>query len=204
MWNRARVRTGSLQALAQLGRLSRRYKIEKVQRLSANFERACWRSVRCAEERAYHEKYAFLRHCVDVINFRRREGKERRIPLSNLAGSLASQFTGDNQAQLQRRVQSQIERLRRSLPACLADTDATRFETGQPEQSELLRYCLDHGLGRSDFESAVCTLGEIARLQQLQARLAEPPTTDGSDARGYLKRELLAMARAASAAARPS
>ncbi|GBE61127.1 hypothetical protein, conserved [Babesia ovata] len=194
MWNRARVKTGSLQALAQLNRLSRRYKIEKVQKLSANFERACWRSVRTAEERAYHQKYAFLRHCVDMINFRKADNRSRRVPLPNSAVSLASQFTGSNSSQLQKRVQSHIDDLTAGLPSCLSDTDASLVAAGGSHTAQLISRCRSHGLTMAECERAVCALSEIARLRTLHARLASYTThTEGVEDKCYTKRELELM-----------
>ncbi|CDR93731.1 hypothetical protein, conserved [Babesia bigemina] len=191
MWNRARVKTSSLQALAQLSRLSRRYKIEKVQRLSANFERACWRSVRTAEERAYHQKYAFLRHCVDTINFRKADDRSRRVPLPNTAAALASQFTGSNGPQLQKRVQSHIDELTAGLPSCLSEADASLVTADGSHAAQIVARCRAHGMTTPECERAVCALSEIARLRTLHARLATYTThSEGVEDRCYTKREL--------------
>lgn len=61
-------KNNSLAVLRKLRIYGSRYKIEKIQKLCENFEKACWRSVRVAEESAYMRKYHFLKHCMNVIN----------------------------------------------------------------------------------------------------------------------------------------
>ncbi|KAK1442203.1 hypothetical protein BgAZ_402330 [Babesia gibsoni] len=166
MWNRARVRTTSLQALGQLARLSRRYKIEKIQRLSANFEKACWRSVRCAEERAYHQKYAFLRHCVNVINARRGEAKELVIPLENTASQIAKQYNGHNANMLIKKTNAKIESLFSELPPCLNHLSAKRPIT--TDKATIIDICINNGLSQHESQKAVINVTEIAKLEQVQ------------------------------------
>ncbi|UKJ88378.2 hypothetical protein MACJ_000822 [Theileria orientalis] len=75
-WNKpVKVRKGnSLGSLRQIRIYGTRYKIEKIQKLCENFEKACWRSVRIAEEKAYMQKYHFLKHCLKLINLYRQKG----------------------------------------------------------------------------------------------------------------------------------
>uniref|UniRef100_A0A3B0N4Z3 Uncharacterized protein n=1 Tax=Theileria annulata TaxID=5874 RepID=A0A3B0N4Z3_THEAN len=64
-------RNNSLAVLRRLRIYGSRYKIEKIQKLCENFEKACWRSIRVAEESAYIRKYHFLKHCMNVIKLYR-------------------------------------------------------------------------------------------------------------------------------------
>ncbi|GFE53599.1 hypothetical protein BaOVIS_010030 [Babesia ovis] len=190
MWNRSRVKAGSLQALAVLNRLSRRYEIDKIQRLSANFERACWRSVRCAEEGAYHRKYAFLRHCVDVINHRKAQRKIRSIPLDNIASRLASQFNGTNHSYIQKQVGIHLNRLSSALPSCLTQSDVTA-DKAKPQ--DILQKCKSNEVDSATAEKAVCVITEMVKLRRLQERLSSmAPNADTQ--RGYKRHRLESMA----------
>lgn len=103
MWICSRVGArNSLAALRQLRIYGTRYRIEKVQKLCENFEKACWRSVRVAEERAYMQKYHFLRHCVSVMERARRRAPGARSPTQPgparlpLSRSILSRYDGSN------------------------------------------------------------------------------------------------------------
>ncbi|EDO06756.1 uncharacterized protein BBOV_IV003950 [Babesia bovis T2Bo] len=189
MWNRARVTTGSLQALAALNRLSRRYQIDKIQRLSANFERACWRSVRCAEEAAYHRKYDFLRHCVNVINYRKSQPKTRVVPLSDFASTLAAKYNGDNADQLKTEALLRIKTIKSQLPKCIRDVDTDQLTT-----DEIVDMCRKDDLSTESIENAICSLVEISNIQRLLKRFDDVRKKDISDP-PYTRVRLEAMAR---------
>ncbi|BAM39523.1 uncharacterized protein TOT_010000978 [Theileria orientalis strain Shintoku] len=75
-WSKPVKKGNSLGSLRHIRIYGTRYKIEKIQKLCENFEKACWRSVRIAEEKAYLQKYHFLKHCLTLIKLYRQKGLE--------------------------------------------------------------------------------------------------------------------------------
>lgn len=197
MWNRARVKTTPQQALGQLSRLSRRYNIEKIQKLSANFEKACWRTLRCAEERAYRQKYAFLKHCLNVIKAQTGGMKPQVVPLENLASQISGSFNGDNAASLHEQINANLQVLISSLPSCIRKDGGLTVAEVTSKKAELLQRCLENGLPLTESQQAICKLIEIAKLKRLNKTLesgSKRKDTTDTITQGYVKRELEAMA----------
>ncbi|UKK00772.2 hypothetical protein MACK_000846 [Theileria orientalis] len=94
-----------------------RYKIEKIQKLCENFEKACWRSVRIAEEKAYIQKYQFLKHCLKLINLYRQKGIEAFSAIKHgqdtdkISDLILDMYDGSNSKQCLEFATTMLERL---------------------------------------------------------------------------------------------